>query len=51
MEIGQVMEFSFADLAMSSLSYYACRLGKQLGRQYICRSDRSRGVSTIRRIA
>ena len=51
MEIGQMLEFASSDLAMSSLSYYASRLGKLLGRQYMCRSDRSRGISTIRRVA
>ena len=51
MEIGQMLEFASTDLAMSSLSYYASRLGKLLGRQYMCRSDRSRGISTIRRVA
>lgn len=51
MEIGQALEFSTCDLTMSSLSYYASRLGKRLGRQYMCRSNKESGVSIIRRVA
>ena len=51
MEIGQVLEFSARDLQMTSLSYYASRLGKMLGRQYMCRQNRERGISTIRRVS
>jgi len=49
MEIGQTLEFSVSDLSMSSLSYYASRLGKKLGREYKCRHNRERGISTIKR--
>lgn len=51
MEVGQVLEFAASDLTMSSLSYYASRISKKLGRRYMCRTNRERGVSTIWRVA
>lgn len=51
MEAGQTLEFSPSQTSRTTLSMYACILGKELGREYYCRTIKGRGVYQITREA
>lgn len=51
MEAGQTLEFTPTQTSRSTLSMYACVLGKELGREYYCRTIKGRGVYQITREA
>ena len=49
MEQGQTLEFQPSEVPFSTLSNYACTLGKNLGRKYFCRTIRIRNTYQITR--
>ena len=51
MDAGAVLEFTPEQTKRNTLSMYASILGKRMGREYKCRTIKSRGVYQITREA
>ena len=48
---GDSIEFQIGEIALATVRYYACTLGRELCREYHTRTVKSRGVYIITREA
>ena len=51
MEVGQTLEFQPHEVLRKTLAYYACTIGKKLGRNYYTQTIRNRNIYQITREA